>query len=183
MLGLPTGGALGYKPPVQTNPFGTNPFGAPASSPFNLPDYQSIIDRLLGPMKGLNAAQTAALQARINQQGDLGRENYRLAIEGLTQAHKTAMKGISDTLTARGMINSGDKPYATGQENQQFNRATELQSNNLLAYLQSLQDQLVQQKLQSVFGEQQAAQDLFSQIVNQYTPTPVQGASGNPFGG
>lgn len=135
------------------------------------PDYNAILAKLLAPIQGLTDAQTAALQASVNQQGALATENAKLAQEGLSQAHTQALKSISDTLTARGLADSGDVHYRNTQENTSYNRATELGQNSLLAYLRQLQDTLVQQKLQALFQMQQAQQALLPQIQQQYQPT------------
>ncbi len=176
-LGLPGGGSpTPYPvPPVAPGPPGppgpAANYGVVPTAVTSYPDYAAILDRLLAPLKARLAAQQQALTSSVGFEENLGRDNARLAQEGLAQAHTATLKGIIDTLTAHGMDQSGDTHYRNDQENQQFSRASALGANQLLAYLKSLEDQLVQQAISASDQLATATGSAQDYIGNTYTPT------------
>ncbi len=140
--------------------YSTTNFGLPATPGWTTPDYNSIIDRLLGP-----------LRSQIDLQSNLARANAQLAQSGLSEQHKLALKSMIATLQAHGLGTSGEPHYRKNLEDNQYQRATNLAANQLLAYLTSLQNQL-----------QEGLRSTTDYVHQTYTPTPNYGDPNKQWG-
>jgi hypothetical protein len=118
-----------------------------------MPDYDSIINRLMAPLREGNEAKLKALGAQTDFQKKLAQENARIQQEQMAQVHKRAVKTIVNSLAGRGMIQSGDKAYNVDFENDTYGRSTSLAQNQLLAFLVQLEDQLSNAALDATNSE------------------------------
>jgi hypothetical protein len=135
------------------------------------PDYNAIIDRLMAPIKAKLDAQLKALEAQTAFQRSLGTDNARLQQESIKAIHEQAQKSINDTNTAHGLLDSGDTHYRHNQESANFSRQSQLQANQLLAYLTNLENQLRQQVIDQQNALETALLNAQDYAATNYSPT------------
>jgi hypothetical protein len=136
------------------------------------PDYDAVINGLMDPLQKAQQEKLKALGIQTQFQKDLANKNAELQREQAAQVHKRAIKTIVNSLTGRGMINSGDRSYNLDFENQTFERMSKLSANQLLAYLMSLEDMLKNAALDADAQYQQGLIGAQAQAHAQYSPNP-----------
>ncbi|HEY5990915.1 MAG TPA: hypothetical protein VIV12_31645 [Streptosporangiaceae bacterium] len=158
-------------------------------------DYASLIQSMLAPLqqeaKGMTAADKAALLAQqrraIIQFGEaipgsnVGKEALGSALQNtraglsitarVNQAHLDAIRQLTNTLAARGLLRSGETGYQTGREQQAYGTAQYDARQKVLDYLSGIQSAYDQAQQQRQWALAQAAMSA-AQSVPQYPVIP-----------
>lgn len=170
-------------PPVTPPPFLGNQPGAVGSmsipninqGSFSYPNYNELLQQWLAPYlqqyQGNLAAQQAAAQTNIA----LARQRYQggdtSTIARLGDIHNIALRDITNTLAARGILRSGETPYQTSQENLRYKRARTDAENQLLDYIRGIQQALADYQQQGQMSLAQQQMSLAQTIGGLYQPT------------
>ncbi|HEY5987785.1 MAG TPA: hypothetical protein VIV12_15630, partial [Streptosporangiaceae bacterium] len=169
-------------------------------------DYAALIKSMLAPLQteaaGMTAADKAALLAQqkraIIQFGeqipgtDVGKEALGSALQNtqaglsitarVNQAHQDAIRQLTNTLAARGLLRSGETGYQTGREHLAYGTAQYDARQKVLDYLSGIQSAYDQAQQQRQWALAQAAMQA-AQSVPQYPviPPPMGGGYQPPY--
>lgn len=134
------------------------------------PDYSSIIDRLMAPIRAADEAKLKALGVETDTSKALAQKNAAISQAMMDAAHKRAKHEELGSLTGRGLINSGERNYQIGYLDKTYEQNTSLAANQLLAYLMNLENQLKNAAMEATQQEQQALLNAQQYAATNYSP-------------
>lgn len=154
---------------------------------WHYPDYNALLSQWMQPYQTqYNAGQQGAL-AQLNTGSQIAQNRFNQGpystLSQLKTQHETAVRNMINSLAARGILHSGEKPYQTNVENQRYGQAKNDASNQLLDFLNNLQQQYASQQLSALGNLQDQQTSLAEQLAQIYQPTYTQPTpSDAPYG-